>query len=181
MFARKAVLASALAATLALAGIGLATGGPEKVKFPENYKDSNAFVLFNTVDRHDRKTVRLVYINKSADDAAKPGQPLPHGTVLILEERKAKLDAAGNPERDAKGRFVATDETTVYIVMEKQAGWGAEYPKEMRNGEWEYAVFGPNKQRPPNANVQPCFTCHLSRESRDYTFTYFKNRQDRGN
>jgi hypothetical protein len=180
MFARKTKLATA-AAILVLAGIGAATAGPEKVKFRANYKDPSAFVLFNTVDRHDRKAVRFVYISKAADDAAKPGQPIPHGAVILLEERKAKLDAAGNPELDAKGRFIATEETTTFIVMEKQAGWGAEYGPEKRNGEWEYAVFGPNRQPPPNANVNPCFTCHLSRDQRDYTFTYFKNRQDRGN
>jgi hypothetical protein len=29
--------------------------------------------------------------------------------------------------------------------------------------------------------MEGCFACHLSRTDRDFTFTYFKNRQDRGN
>ncbi len=33
----------------------------------------------------------------------------------------------------------------------------------------------------PNMRLDGCFACHLNRADRDYTFTYFKNRQDRGN
>jgi len=51
-----------------------------------------------------------------------------------------------------------------HTVMEKRAGWGADYPADWpRNGEWEYSAFTadglPNAKA--NANNKACFTCHL--------------------
>jgi plastocyanin len=43
--------------------------------------------------------------------------------------------------KDAGGRFQKGD-LVAYTVMEKRAGWGTEYADDIRNGEWEYAVFG---------------------------------------
>ena len=121
--------------------VGLAapsTAGPDKVAFPEKWKD---FVLYNIIDRYDNKQYRELYASsKEAVEAAKAGKPLPQGTVLALVQYKAQVDAQGNPVKDAKGRFVKGDPIAV-AVMEKRAGWGAEYPAEWRNGEWEYAAF----------------------------------------
>ena len=97
----KSRLTLALAAVTALGSIaaGIAFAGPERVKYPEKFQSD--FVKFNSVDRPDLKAVRLVFINKAADTAAKPGQPLPEGTILIVEQRKAKLDEKGELARDA--------------------------------------------------------------------------------
>jgi hypothetical protein len=170
-----------LAATAAAGSIaaGIALAGPERVKYPEKFQED--FVMFNTVDRPDLKAVRLVFINKAADAEAKAGQPLPEGSILIVEQRKAKLDDKGEPVRDAEGRLVPTDEVMTILAMEKRKGWGEAYPADKRNGDWEYNVFKPD--RTPNLAVKMdgCFSCHLNRAERDFTFTYFKNRQDRGN
>lgn len=167
------------AAALGSIAAGLAFAGPEKVKLPESYRSD--FVLYNAIDRPGPKTIRFLYVNKAADAAARPGEPLPLGTVIVAEDRKAKLDGEGRPARDAEGRMQATDEIAVILVMEKQQGWGAEYPEGRRNGEWEYRVFKPDGTPNAAAKLDGCFACHLSRVARDYTFTYFKNRQDRGN
>jgi len=58
---------------------------------------------------------------------------------------KAQVDAAGNPVKDANGRFVKGDIVGI-TVMEKRAGWGTEYPDDIRNGEWEYSAFGPDQK-----------------------------------
>ena len=71
----------------------------------------------------------------------KAGRPLPSGTVLTMVNYKAKLGADGQPEKDANGRFIKTDEIAGIAVMEKRTGWGAEYAADMRNGEWEYRAF----------------------------------------
>jgi len=171
------ILAAATAVGAIVAGIAIA--GPERVKYPEKFQSD--FVMFNTVDRPDLKAVRLVFINKEADAAAKPGQPLPDGSILIVEQRKAKLDDKGEPMRDAVGRLIPTDEVMTILAMEKRKRWGEAYPADKRNGDWEYNVFKPD--RTPNLAVKMdgCFACHLNRTERDFTFTFFKNRQDRGN
>src|SRR5262249_54368307 len=112
--------------------------GGDNVKFPVNYAKG---VLYTTVDRPDNKQYRDLFITQYALDEVKAGRPLPSGTVITMVNYKAKLDAAGQPEKDANGRFIKTEEVAGIAVMEKRTGWGAEYAAEMRNGEWEYQAF----------------------------------------
>src|SRR5262245_23644621 len=98
-----AAMAGAVA-TLTIAGAVRAGG--DKVVFPENHAQG---VLYTTIDRTDNKQYRELFTSRAAIDAAKKGQPLPSGTVLTLVQYAAKLDAAGNPEKDANGRFIKTN------------------------------------------------------------------------
>jgi Cytochrome P460 len=77
----------------------------EKVAFPENYAQG---VLFATLDRADNKQYREFYTSQAAIEAAKRGEPLPNGTVIINVQYAAQLDAQGNPVKDANGRFIKT-------------------------------------------------------------------------
>jgi plastocyanin len=150
----------------------LATGGsagPEKIAFPAGWEK---FVLYNTVDRYDNKQYRELYASsQEAVDAAKAGKPLPHGTVLALIQYKAQVDAQGNPIKDAKGRFVKGDPVAI-TVMEKRAGWGTEYPDDLRNGEWEYAAFSFDGKLNTQANYKACFQCHKPHEKLDFVISY---------
>ena len=145
--------------------------GP-RVAYPENYR--TAFVRYITIDRPDRNIVRWFYVNPAALDAARPGEPLPDGTVLIMEDHKARAGNDEEPVVDAQGRFISTDEVTNVFIMEKQPGWGAAYPPEMRNGDWEYAWFLPDGARKADAEFDGCFSCHMNRAGRDFTFTFYK-------
>jgi len=95
---------------------------------------------------------------------------LPNGTVLTLVQYKAQVDAAGAPLKDARGRFVKGD-LLAFTVVEKQTGWGSEYPAEWRNGEWEYAVFNPAGVLNDKANYKGCFECHKPHEKMDYVIS----------
>ena len=123
---------------LAVAGLGATMltmavrAGGDKILFPENYAKG---VLYTTVDRPDNKQFRELYTSKDAVDAVKAGRDIPSGTVITMVNYKAKLNAAGEPEKDANGRFIRTGETSGFAVMEKRTGWGTEYPPEKRNGE----------------------------------------------
>jgi Cytochrome P460 len=161
----------------ALVGLGVVVfashvkAGGDKVVFPEGFDKG---VLYTTVDRADNKQYRELYTSQAAIDAAKKGQPLPDGTVITLVQYKAKLDAAGNPEKDANGRFIKTD-LLAYTVMEKRKGWGAEYDEKIRNGEWEYQAFTAAKAVNANAKLTACFECHKPLPSaKDFVFTYDK-------
>ncbi len=144
--------------------------GGDKVKFPDTYAKG---VLYTTVDRPDNKQFRELYAPKQAIDAVKAGQPVPSGTVLTMVNYKAKLNAAGEPEKDANGRFIK-DALAAYVVMEKRTGWGSEYPADMRNGEWEYQAFNADKSVNDKANLKACFTCHKPLDKQDFVFSFEK-------
>jgi plastocyanin len=127
--------------------------------------------LYTTVDRYDIKQYRELYASTpAAVQAMKAGKPVPDGTVLTLIQYKAEVDAAGTPVKDAKGRFKKGDMIAV-AVMEKRAGWGTEYPDELRNGEWEYAVFNPAGVLNEKANYKGCFQCHKPHEKQDFVIS----------
>lgn len=161
----------AFAAGLASAALTLvAQAGGDNVKFPENYAKG---VLYTTVDRADNKQYRELYSTPEAIEAVKAGKPIPSGTVLTLVQYKAKLDAAGEPEKDANGRFIK-GELVGYTVMEKRSGWGTEYPDDVRNGEWEYQAFKADKSVNDKAVLKNCFTCHRPLDKQDFVFSFDK-------
>jgi plastocyanin len=163
---RALLVIAALASTAAYAG-------PEKIRFPSNYLKG---VLYQTLDRPDIKQYRELYAPAEALDAVRKGKPIPNGTVLTLVQWSVEQDASGNPIKDANGRFIKKD-IVGHTVMEKQKGWGADYPSDWpRNGEWEYAVFTadgrPNEKA--NANNKACFTCHLPHAKQDFVISLAK-------
>jgi hypothetical protein len=128
--------------------------------------------LYTTVDRADLKQHRELYASSpAAIEAAKKGEPLPDGTVLTLVHYRAVLGPDGNPVKDANGRF-QKGELVGYAVMEKRAGWGAEYPPEIRNGEWEYQAFTAAKAVDDKANLTAWFQCHKPLDKQDFVFSY---------
>lgn len=161
-----AVLSTAVAVVAQSAGFG-----GEKIKFPADYAKG---VLYHTVDRADLKQFRELYAPAAAVEAAKKGQPMPDGTVLTLVQFKAKLGADGNPEKDANGRFIKTDEIAAYTVMEKQAGWGGSIPENIRNGTWEYQAFKADKTVNEKANLKGCYECHQEKVGikKDWMFSF---------
>jgi hypothetical protein len=146
-----------------------------KVQLPENFRSS--FVRYTSIDKpnaeNPQKTkMRYFYVNPDSLVAAKPGQALPDGTILIMEDHGIELDDYGQAKLDSAGRFIATDEIRNIFVQEKQPGWGAQYAPEKRNGEWEYAWFRADGSRKLDANLDGCFNCHKSVAAMDYNFTF---------
>jgi plastocyanin len=150
-----------------------AFAGPEKIRFPTDYLKG---VLYQTLDRHDTKQYRELYAPADAVEAVRKGRPIPHGTVLTLVQWSVQQDEKGVPLKDANGRFIKKD-IIGHTVMEKQNGWGADYPSDWpRNGEWEYAVFTADGRPNPkgNANNKACFTCHLPHAKQDFVISLAK-------
>jgi hypothetical protein len=171
MMTRKCFVLAMLAATAALVVAVQVRAGGDKVAFPENFGQG---VMYTIVDRADNKQYRELFVTPAAVEAAKKGEPLPSGTVITIVQYKAQLDAQDNPVKDANGRFVKGD-LIGYGVMEKRTGWGAEYPPEVRNGEWEYQAFTADKKVNDKANLTACFQCHKPLPSgQDFVFSYDK-------
>jgi hypothetical protein len=130
--------------------------------------------MYGTVDRADLKQVRHLYVNnKAAIDAAKKAQPLPNGTVLTMVQYAAQVDEKGEPVKGSDGRFVRTDKIVGYTVMQKEAGWGNDVPADIRNGDWQYQAFLPDRTPNPKAVLSACFKCHLPLDKQqDFVFSW---------
>lgn len=171
---RIAVIAG-LAAVIAAAGaIGQLRAAADRIPWPEGFAEN--WVLYNTVDRPDRQIIRYMYVNPEAFDVAAPGEPAPDGTVLVMADRGALLDANGVPILDEIGRFIPEGDFRAIFVMEKHDGWGETLGLDVvRNGDWDYARFNVDGTLIADANTTGCFACHANRSEADFTFTFFRN------
>lgn len=159
------VSAAATGAVLVAAPV---VAGPEKIAFPQGYETWERYAV---VDRHDTKQYRELYAKPEIVKAAREGKPLPNGTVLAMAIFSAEVDDKGVPVKDANGRFRKGKPIGV-TVMEKRAGWGADYPEEWRNANWEYASFLPDGNRNEKAaDTKPCFVCHKPHAGQDYVIS----------
>src|SRR5436305_14564862 len=163
----KAKCRAALAAGALAASAIAVRAANDKFTFPDSFEKG---VEYLSVDKPN-KQVHIFYASKEAIAAAKAGKPMPDGTVFTGVHYNAKLDAQGNPEKDANGRLIK-DTLRQYAVMRKEKGWGAEYPADKRNGDWEYRIF--TKDHAWNDKVQAgaCLDCHLPKAGQDFVWSY---------
>lgn len=161
--------------------VSQARAGGVKVAFPENWAEG---VMYTTVDRpvsprpsatglENTAQYRKHYAPAATIKALRNGEPVPSGTVLTMVKHRAKLDTEGNPLKGENGRLVK-GELIGFSVMEKRTGWGAAYPPDIRNGEWEFQDFTADKKPNDKVNLAACFQCHKSQASKDYLFTFDK-------
>jgi len=138
------------------------------IAFPKDFP--KGFVLYLTANDADRNTVNKYYINAVGYQAARTGQPLPDGSVLILSHAAAKLDATKRPVATKDGSWIV-DKPGSYSVMEARAGWGKDIPVVLRNDNWNYALFNPDRS-PNESNQAMCLACHKPQEAVSYVFTF---------
>jgi cytochrome c553 len=138
------------------------------VTFPEGYQGS--FRRYHTINFPAAKQVRYYYANPAALKAAREGKPLPDGSYLFAEVYSAKLDADKNPVKGADGYF-ETDKIVAYTAMQREAGWGNDFPEVLRNENWNYAVFSADKKPRATVNQAECLGCHKPLDKVSYTFT----------
>ncbi|EKJ94941.1 hypothetical protein C241_16808 [Bradyrhizobium lupini HPC(L)] len=119
----------------------------DRVQFPEGYENG---VHYATVNRGG--VSKEIFTSPQAIAAAKAGQPLPDGTVIMMEDHRG-----GALHR--------------YVVMEKRAGWGDAYPESVRAGDWEFREFAPTQSPNLGENGQRCMSCHQSQAGQDFVFT----------
>ncbi len=179
---RRIMLASVAALSLAVGGAVAQprapyTTGPHNIELPADWQAR--FIRYATVDKAERKIIRHMYVNPEAYAATRAGQLAPVGTLIIMADTRARLDAAGNPLLDTSGRFIPEPGWIALGVQEKGEGWGEGYGPELRNANWEYAAFdGAGARRAISMNS--CFTCHLqARPGQDFNFTFWDHAQAR--
>ena len=146
-----------------------------RVRFPDSYKTT--FTAYTKINFPKKKQVRTYYANEIALAAARAGKPMPHGAVFFVEVYKTKLDAEKKPVMGDDG-FLVADKLAAYTAMEMQPGWGRDIPEILRNGDWNYAVFTPDRTLKPGVNQAKCFACHKPLTDTSYVFS-LKQLQDK--
>lgn len=118
-----------------------------RVTFPENL---DKLVHYTTVRRGN--VTEHILTTPDAMAAVKDGRPIPPGTHFVLVDYRD-----GNVYR--------------YFVMEKGAGFGADYDERRRTADWQFQWFWPDKSVNMNENTARCQSCHRSQEDSDYLYT----------
>jgi hypothetical protein len=151
----------------------------DKIVFPERYAEG---VMYTTLDQpanqkpsptrlENAAQYRKFYATAATIKALRSGEPIPSGAVITAVKYLATLDPHGNPIKHENGRFVRGD-LIGFSVMEKRTGWGAAYPPEIRNGEWEFQEFTADRTPNDKVNLLACFQCHRSQAHKDFLFTF---------
>ena len=160
---------SILVAGAALIGFGAAAiAGPERINFPADYKTT--FTQYHFGERQNGEQYAKMYANDLALQAVRDGGEIPDGAQIVMEVYKPKMDEGGEIMRDYAGRLTAGDLAAV-AVMEKRSGWGAAYPEDLRNGDWDYGLFdaaGGIK----NPEATACLECHVPYADTAYMHTF---------
>lgn len=140
-----------------------------KIAFPEGYEKS--FTLYSKTNQAKLKRVRHNFTNKAGMQGPDDKGALADGTFILTEVYAAKLDSDGKPVMGADG-FYEPGKLLALAAMEKRQGWGDAIPQELRNANWNYAFFTPEKVHKPGINQAKCLACHKPLDKADYLFTY---------
>lgn len=125
----------------------LATAEETRVTFP----DLDALIHYTTVTRGD--VTEHMLTTQAAIDAVQAGQPIPDGTPVVLADYRE-------------------GEVYRYFVMQKGAGWGADYDDGRRTGDWQFQFYWGDRSINMEENTARCQGCHQSREDAEFMFTY---------
>jgi cytochrome c553 len=139
-----------------------------RVAFPPGFP--SGFTRYHVANFNDDKQVKHYYANASALDAAGRGAALGAGAMIVVEIHDAALDAKQTPVLDAAGYFLP-QKLRSYATMAQQTGWGAAIPLTLRNADWNYAIFTPEKKMRANINQAECLACHLPERQSSFVFT----------
>lgn len=128
------------------------------------------FVNYMISDRLTKpEQVMSFWGNDIAREAARAGEALPDGSVLIGEIYGAKKDADGNVMTSELDRRIP-EELKVVLVMERKAEWADQYEGDMKVGGWEFEVYNANGEN-LNKDTTACRECHAPMGDNEYTWS----------
>lgn len=142
---RPAAVAQAPAAAASAPAI------PSRAGFPAGFPAG--FTQYDTAT--NQGTINERYANEVALVAARAGRSLPDGSIIVSVNRTAQTGAIAS-----------------YAVMESRAGWGAAVPALLRNANWDFALFDPQRIRNDRLNQASCLACHRPQEANSFVFSF---------
>ena len=166
-FKKLSVLATILAGAAAVAGTISADEG--KIPFPEGYGNSHTNYLSLDRTQNPDQIIRL-FANDIAMTGHSEDGKLSYGSQIVAEIYKAKLDADGEVLVSSLGHRVRGD-LALIAVMQREEGWGEQFPDGIRNGNWEMAAFKPDGSD-AGKDLNACMACHAPLTSTNYLFSY---------
>jgi cytochrome c553 len=131
-----------------------------RMEWPTNFPAG--FAVYETVVSAADSVVIERYANQAALQAARAGQPLPDNSVIVVANRRLVPDDRGQPTKGP---------VNSYSAMASRAGWGAEVPALLRNGNWDYAAFNAQGVRNDRLNQAQCLACHKPIAADSHVFT----------
>jgi Cytochrome P460 len=131
-----------------------------RMSFPSAFPAG--FMLYETVIDAPGQTLLRRYANGAALRAVRQGKLPTRGAVIVVENSTLQIDA--------QGRSVA-GAVRSYSAMAWREGWGARIPEPLRNADWDYAQFGPDRARRAATNQAPCLACHKPIAATGHVFT----------
>ena len=158
-----------LIGTVALVISSTVAGQEQRILFPKNYRQT--YTNYLSLDRvqNPDEIIRL-FANDIAMQGPGEDGKLPFGSILVAEIFKARRDSEGGVITSSLGRRIR-DKLVLIAVMQREQGWGAQYPESIRNGNWEYAAFN-NDGRSANKNLNACVACHAPLSKTNFLFSY---------
>ena len=130
--------------------------------------DWSEYEMILQTDQPLRGTLRQVYVDKTSWQTARLTRQLPYGTKLVARDFEAVPDGKGGWKLE-NGHFVPGKPTTV-LIQQKEKGWGATHPEDIRTGEWEFAIFTAAGAQIPVNPEKDCMPCHKEVAATDYNF-----------
>ncbi|UHD44091.1 cytochrome P460 family protein [Aureimonas altamirensis] len=121
-----------------------------RVRFPDKL---DQLVHYTTVRRGN--VTEHIMTTQEAIDAVKNRQPIPAGTHFVLVDYR-------------------DDKLYRYFVMEKGAGFGADYDERRRTADWQFQWFWPDRSVNMDENTARCQSCHRSQADSDFLYTAYR-------
>jgi hypothetical protein len=73
---------------------------------------------------------------------------------------------------DAAGRYIKGEPMEMVHVLHKRNDWQpADFPGEIRNGEWNFGSFEFASGAPFDENLKACFNCHQAMPETDFLYS----------
>lgn len=163
---RRTVVGAILASVMMVCGL---SAEESRIRFPENYQTK--FTNYLSLDRtQNADQIMRLYANDIAGKGVRENGEFPDGSILIGEVYKAVKDQDGKVIESALGRRIRGSLALV-AVMEKQKGWGDQFPQGLKNGDWDFATFKPDGSV-AKKDLNACRACHAPLTKLRHVFSY---------
>ncbi len=139
-----------------------------RMSFPSDYREK--FQHYLTMNFPATRQVRKFFASPSLLDDLAAGRVPAEGAAVLVEVYAAQLDDKRQPIAGSDGFFQA-EKLLFYTGMAVGKGWGDSIPAMLKNGDWQYAVFGQDRAPRQGFSQGECLACHRPLESAHYLFT----------
>jgi cytochrome c553 len=133
---------------------------PSRMQFPADFP--NGFTPYGHELVAGQRIVQVRYANAVAWDAMRAGRELPEGSIVIAANHVAMRGDSGEMQ---------AGEARSYVGMQSQAGWGAEVPALLRNGNWQFGFWSATRESRLGGQHAQCLACHKPRANDNHLFS----------